>query len=54
MKDYSDVSGIAVTSGSSGERIKWLIDKLGESGEVPVYSLQQKACGGGRARGADN
>ena len=39
MKDYSDVSGIAVTSGSSGERIKWLIDKLGESGEVPVYSI---------------
>ena len=31
MKDYSDVSGIAVT--------KWLIDKLGESGEVPVYSI---------------
>lgn len=39
MKDYSDVSGIAVTSGSSGERIKWLIDKLGESCEVPVYSI---------------
>lgn len=39
MKDYSDVLGIAVTSGSSGERIKWLIDKLGESGEVPVYSI---------------
>lgn len=39
MKDYSDVSGIAVTSGSSGERIKWLIDRLGESGEVPVYSI---------------
>ena len=39
MKDYSDVSGIAVTSGSSGERIKWLIDKLGESGEVLVYSI---------------
>lgn len=39
MKDISDVSGIAVTSGSSGERIKWLIDKLGESGEVPVYSI---------------
>ena len=36
MKDYSDVSGIAVTSGISGERIKWLIDKLGE---VPVYSI---------------
>lgn len=35
-KDYSDVSGIAVTSGSSGERIKWLIDRLGE---VPVYSI---------------
>jgi len=34
--DYSDVSGIVVTSGSSGERIKWLIDKLGE---VPVYSI---------------
>lgn len=39
MKDFVDVSGIAVTSGSSGERIKWLIDKLGESGEVPVYSI---------------
>ena len=39
MKDFSDVSGIAVTSGISGERIKWLIDKLGESGEVPVYSI---------------
>ena len=39
MKDYSDVSGIAVTSGISGERIKWLIDKLGESGEVLVYSI---------------
>lgn len=39
MKDYSDVSGIAVTSGISGERIKWLIDKLGESCEVPVYSI---------------
>lgn len=39
MKDYSDVSGIAVTSGSSGERIKWLIDKLGESCEVSVYSI---------------
>lgn len=39
MKDYSDVSGIAVTSGISGERIKWLIDRLGESGEVPVYSI---------------
>lgn len=39
MKDNSDVSGIAVTSGSSGERIKWLIDKLGESCEVPVYSI---------------
>ena len=39
MKDYSDVSGIAVTSGSSGERIKWLIDKLGEACEVPVYSI---------------
>lgn len=39
MKDYSDVSGIAVTSGISGERIKWLIGKLGESGEVPVYSI---------------
>lgn len=39
MKDISDVSGIAVTSGSSGERIKWLIDKLGESCEVPVYSI---------------
>ena len=36
MKDFSDVSGIAVIS---GERIKWLIDKLGESGEVPVYSI---------------
>lgn len=35
-KDYSDVSGIVVTSGSSGERVKWLIDKLGE---VPVYSI---------------
>lgn len=35
-KDYSDVSGIVVTSGSSGERIKWLIDKLVE---VPVYSI---------------
>ncbi|ACR71757.1 uroporphyrinogen-III synthase [Lachnospira eligens] len=39
MKDISDVSGIAVTSGSSGERIKWLIDRLGESGEVPVFSI---------------
>ena len=39
MKDYSDVSGIAVTSGISGERIKWLIDRLGESGEVPVFSI---------------
>lgn len=39
MKDFIDVSGIAVTSGISGERIKWLIDKLGESGEVPVYSI---------------
>lgn len=39
MKDFVDVSGIAVTSGSSGERIKWLIDKLGESCEVPVYSI---------------
>lgn len=39
MKDFIDVSGIAVTSGSSGERIKWLIDKLGESCEVPVYSI---------------
>lgn len=35
-KDYSDVLGIVVTSGSSGERIKWLIDKLVE---VPVYSI---------------
>lgn len=35
-KDYSDVSGIVVTSGSSGERIKWLIDKLGE---VRIYSI---------------
>ena len=35
-KDYSDVSGIVITSGSSGERIKWLIDRLGE---VPVYSI---------------
>lgn len=34
--DYSDVSGIVVTSGSSGERIKWLIDKLGKA---PVYSI---------------
>lgn len=34
--DYSDVSGIVITSGSSGERIKWLIDKLGD---VPVYSI---------------
>lgn len=33
---FGDVSGIVVTSGSSGERIKWLIDKLGE---VPVYSI---------------
>lgn len=39
MKDYSDVSGIAVTSGISGERIKWLIDRLGELGEVPVFSI---------------
>lgn len=39
MKDYSDVSGIAVTSGISGERIKWLIDRLGESDEVPVFSI---------------
>lgn len=36
MTDYSDVSGIVVTSGSSGERMKWLIDKLVE---VPVYSI---------------
>lgn len=35
-KDYSDVSGIVITSGSSGERIKWLIDRLIE---VPVYSI---------------
>ncbi len=34
--DYSDVLGIVVTSGSSGERIKWLIDKLVEA---PVYSI---------------
>ena len=34
--DYNDVLGIVITSGSSGERIKWLIDKLGE---VPVYSI---------------
>lgn len=34
--DYSDVSGIVVTSGSSGKRIKWLIDKLGEA---QIYSI---------------
>lgn len=34
--DYSDVSGIVVTSGSSGERIKWLIDKLVEA---QIYSI---------------
>ncbi len=34
--DYSDVAGIIVTSGISGERIKWLIDKLGD---ISVYSI---------------
>lgn len=38
-RNCGDIDGIIVTSGSSGERIKWLIDKLGESGEVPVYSI---------------
>ncbi len=36
MTDYRDVLGIVVTSGSSGEQIKWLIDKLVEA---PVYSI---------------
>ena len=35
-----DIDGIIVTSGSSGERIKWLIDRLDD---VLVYSIGQ-AC----------
>ena len=31
-----DIDGIIVTSGSSGERIKWLIDRLDD---VLVYSI---------------
>lgn len=33
---FADVSGIAVTSGSSGERIKWLIDILSD---IRVFSI---------------
>ena len=34
--DCGDIDGIIVTSGSSGERIKWLIDRLDD---VLVYSI---------------
>lgn len=34
--DCGDIDGIIVTSGSSGERIKWLIDRLED---VLVYSI---------------
>ena len=35
-RNCGDIDGIIVTSGSSGERIKWLIDRLED---VLVYSI---------------